>query len=224
MTEPAPRALLVDLDGTLADTLGDFVAALHAVADELGLVRPEPPWVRAHIGRGGQRLINDWLAAQGRGAAEFSNAWAAYQRHYAAVNGRHARLYPGAAATLLGLAQGSLRLACVTNKPQAQAEALLALLGVRGHFAVVVGQGPGLRPKPQPDALLAACQALGLQAADCWAVGDSRNDAEAALAAGCAAVLLLRHGYNHGEPVDAVPARAHLDCWEQLPALLQRRA
>jgi phosphoglycolate phosphatase len=51
-------------------------------------------------------------------------------------------------------------------------------------------------------------------------VGDSRNDAEAAEAAGCGAVVLLRHGYNHGEPVEAVPARAHLDRLDQLPALL----
>ncbi len=215
MGEP-PRALLIDLDGTLVDTLGDFVAALHATGRELGLPEVDPDWVRQAIGRGGQRLVQGWLAHLGAPAERFDAAWAAYSAHYAAVNGRQARVFDGVREALPQL---PMPLACVTNKPQANAEALLQRLGLREAFAVVVGQQPDLRPKPHPDALLRACQGLGVRPEDCWVVGDSRNDAESAVAAGCAAVVLMTTGYNHGEPVRAVPARAHLDRLDHLPAL-----
>ncbi len=213
----SPAALLIDLDGTLVDSLGDFVAALTATAHELGVAPPPAALVRDAIGRGGQALIRSMLAHWQRPEADFERAWVLYQGHYAAVNGQHAQVLPG---TFEGLAALKLPLACVTNKPTPMADALLQALGLRRYFSVVVGQQGQLRAKPHPDALLHACALLRVPAARTWMVGDSRNDAEAAEAAGCGAVVLLRHGYNHGEPVEAVPARAHLDRLDQLPALL----
>ena len=211
-----PQALLIDLDGTLVDTVGDFVAALQATGRELDLGPTDPAWVRQAIGRGGQRLVQGWLARLGAPPERFDAAWAAYSAHYAAINGQHARVFDGVheAMPLLGLP-----LACVTNKPQGNAEALLRQLGLRDAFAVVVGQQPGLRPKPHPDALLRACEGLGMAPAQTWMLGDSRNDAESAAAAGCAAVVLMTYGYNHGEPVHEVPALAHLDRLDALPTL-----
>lgn len=209
-----PRAWLVDLDGTLVDTLGDFVAALAEVAAQLRCPPPEAALVRSLIGRGGERLIRDLLALWQRPETEFAIAWAVYGEAYARVNGRHARVFEGVREGLAGL--GELPLACVTNKPQANAEALLERLALRSAFRAVIGQRPGLRAKPHPDAFLAAAAALGLPAAQCGVIGDSRNDAEAGRAAGCVPIVLLRHGYNHGEPVDAVPAEAHLDRLDQL--------
>lgn len=203
------KAWLIDLDGTLVDTLGDFEAALAPVAARCGTPAPDAALLRQLVGRGAERLIRDLLARWGRDESDFDSAWALYQQQYAAVNGRHARVFDGVREGLAQLAPAPL--ACVTNKPQANAEALLRQLGLRDAFAVVVGARPGLRAKPAPDALQAACAELGLAPAACGMVGDSRNDAEAARAAGCGAVLLLRHGYNHGEAVDAVPADGHLD-------------
>lgn len=208
--------MLIDLDGTLVDTLGDFVAALQATGRELGLGDTDPAWVRQAIGRGGQRLVQGWLSQFGAPPDRFDAAWQAYSRHYAAVNGHRATVFDGVREALPAL---SMPLACVTNKPQANAEALLTQLGLRPAFAVVVGQQPGLRAKPHPDALLRACETLGLSPAQTWMVGDSRNDAESAAAAGCAAVVLMTYGYNHGEPVHEVPALAHLDRLDALPAL-----
>lgn len=216
-----PKAWLIDLDGTLVDTLGDFVAALALVAQSLDRPPPEAALVRRLIGRGGERLIRDVLAHWELPAEHFDAAWASYQSAYVRVNGQHARVFEGVREGLQGL--GGRPLACVTNKPQANAEALLERLGLRAAFAVVVGSAPGLRAKPHPDAFLAAAGQLGLPAAQCGVIGDSRNDAEAARAAGCHPVLLLRHGYNHGEPVDAVPAEAHLDRLDQVLGLLPQR-
>lgn len=209
-----PQAWLIDLDGTLVDTLGDFVAALAEVALALGSPAPTAEQVRRLIGRGGERLLRDLLAIWQRPDTDFALAWAVYQEAYARVNGQHARVFVGVREGLAALS--GTPLACVTNKPQANAEALLERLALRDAFALVVGQRPGLRAKPHPDALLAAAEGLGLQASQCGMVGDSRNDFDAAVAAGCRPVVLLRHGYNHGEAVDAVPADAHLDSLAQL--------
>jgi phosphoglycolate phosphatase len=224
-----PQALLIDLDGTLVDTLPDFVAALEAVALDLALLPPSADWVRGHIGRGSERLVRDWLDSQQRGEQlpnalplALALALPLYAQHYARVNGRAARPFDGALAMLNSLRAMGLRLACVTNKPQAMAEALLLQYELRQPFELVVGAAPGLRAKPHPDAMLAACAAMQLSPSCTWMLGDSRNDAEAALAAGCSATLLLRHGYNHGEPIDAVPARAHLDRLADVPPCLLR--
>ncbi len=216
-----PQALLIDLDGTLVDTLPDFVAALRAVAEELDLAAPTPDWVRRHIGRGSERLLRDWLASQQRPEC-IDAALPLYLHHYAGVNGREAVAYQGALDMLSRLRAMGLRLACVTNKPQAMAESLLAQFGLLESLEQVVGARPGQRAKPYPDAILAACAALQLPANATWMLGDSSNDAASAQAAGCAAVLLLRHGYNHGEAIDAVPAMAHLDRLADVPPCLAR--
>jgi phosphoglycolate phosphatase len=213
------EAWLVDLDGTLVDTLGDFVAALAPVAHSLAVPPATAEQVRRLIGRGGAQLVRDLLQLWQQPDSAFESAWALYERHYREVNGKHACVFEGVEAGLVAMRERGWRLVCVTNKPQANAETLLENLGLRHYFETVVGGGPALRPKPAPDALLAACAALELAPARVGMVGDSANDAQAARAAGCGARVLLRHGYNHGEPVDAVPAEAHLD---RLDELLQR--
>ncbi|MBB5205836.1 phosphoglycolate phosphatase [Inhella inkyongensis] len=209
------EAWLIDLDGTLVDTLGDFVAALQPVAQALGAPAATAEQVRRLIGRGGAQLVRDLLQLWQQPESAFEPAWALYERHYREVNGKHASVFEGVVPGLKALRAHGWRLVCVTNKPQANAEALLAALGLRDDFEAVVGGGPNLRPKPEPDALLRACELLGLAPARVGMVGDSANDAEAARAAGCGALVLLRHGYNHGEPIDSVPADWHLDRLDQ---------
>jgi len=75
------------------------------------------------------------------------------------------------------------------------------------------------RKKPDPLPLLKTCQALGVAPSQALMVGDSSNDAQAARAAGCP-VVLVRYGYNHGEPIDRVPADAHVDTLIQIGQVL----
>jgi len=99
------------------------------------------------------------------------------------------------------------RLACVTNKPRAFALALLEAKGLLPPFEHVFGGDSFERQKPDPLPLLKTCEALGTAPGRTLMVGDSRNDCEAARAAGCP-VVLVSYGYNHGEPVaDARPDR-----------------
>ncbi|MFT3663432.1 phosphoglycolate phosphatase [Piscinibacter sp.] len=199
------EAAIVDLDGTLVDTLPDFVAALDAMLAELGLRAIEPGFVARSVGKGSEHLLRRTLAEVGAPEALYERAWAAYQRHYRALNGRAATVYPGAAEGLQRLADAGWRLACVTNKPGEFARALLAATGLARFFAHTFGGDAFARRKPDPLPLLEACRALGSAPARTLMIGDSSNDAAAARAAGCP-VLLVTYGYNHGEPVRGVDA------------------
>ena len=202
------RAAIIDLDGTLVDTLGDFVVAINATLAELGLGSVARAFLERTIGKGSEHLIRTTLAQLGADAADaglYDAAWAAYQRHYFAVNGLHSSVYPGAAEGLECLRTHGVRLACLTNKPTAFARSLLQSKRLDGFFAIVYGGDAFERRKPDPLPLLKTCEALGVAPAHTLMVGDSSNDARAARAAGCP-VLLVSYGYNHGEPVGGVDA------------------
>ena len=204
-----PKACILDLDGTLVDTLGDFVAVLGLTLADLGLPAVDRDFVERTIGRGGENLVKKTLAHVGAKPGLFEHAWALYQDHYAAVNGAHAAVYEGVVEGLEALKAQGLPLAVLTNKPAAPAAELLRRKGLDGYFTHVFGGDDFPRKKPDPLPLLKTCEALGTPPSATWMVGDSRNDAEAARAAGCPLVLVT-YGYNHGEDILAVPALQHV--------------
>jgi phosphoglycolate phosphatase len=205
-----PQACILDLDGTLIDTLGDFVVALGQVLADLGLPPVTSNFIEHTIGRGGEHLVRTTLAHVGGAPELFDGAWTLYQEHYAAVNGEHAAIYPGVVEGLQALRARGIPLAVLTNKPSAPARELLKRKGLDGYFQHVFGGDEFARKKPDPLPLLKTCEALGTLPQRTWMVGDSRNDAEAAHAAGCP-LILMTYGYNHGEDIRAVPALQHLD-------------
>jgi len=225
MSLPPLHAAIVDLDGTMVDTLGDFVAALALTLTELGLPVVDRAFVEVTVGKGSEHLLRRTLAQVGGDPALYDAAWAAYQRHYLAINGQHSLVYPGVVEGLQRLQAAGMRLACLTNKPTAFARPLLAAKGLDGFFEQVFGGDAFARKKPDPLPLLETCRALGTLPAATLMVGDSSNDAQAARAAGCP-VLLVSYGYNHGEPIRGVPADGYLDRLDlidlRLPADSQR--
>ncbi len=221
------RAAIVDLDGTMVDTLGDFLVVLHHTLNDMGchpieLARVDHAFVSHTVGKGTEDLLRRTLAHawglpddDAEVLAQVPQAWQHYQAHYTRLNGQHSEVYPGVASGLQRLRDKGLPLACLTNKPTAFAEQLLERKGLRHHFAHVFGGDAFEKKKPDPLPLIRTCEALGLAPAHTLMIGDSSNDAQAASAAGCP-VVLVTYGYNHGHPIQEVPALAHIDRIDQI--------
>jgi phosphoglycolate phosphatase len=206
----AIRAAIIDLDGTMLHTVPDFELALNGMRADLGLAPITQDIIEPMVGKGSEKLIRDVLAldmAQGYDSARidavFDGAMAAYQRHYLAINGERATLFPDVIEGLKAMKALGLRLACVTNKPIAFTLPLLERKGLAPWFELVYGGDSLPKKKPDPLPLQQVCRDFGLAPEAVVAIGDSSNDAEAARAAGCF-VLTVPYGYNHGMPVQTI--------------------
>jgi phosphoglycolate phosphatase len=232
------KAAIVDLDGTMIDTLGDFEVALNRSMADLDLPPVTRALVERTVGKGSEHLIRSVLAhqlalPQVKGLTDvcdarsvdnlFEPAWQRYQHHYLAINGEFAAVYPGVVEGLQQMRDAGLQLACLTNKPLSFAKPLLQAKSLDHFFIHVFGGDSFERKKPDPLPLLKTCEALGVPHGQALMVGDSSNDAQAARAAGCP-VVLVRYGYNHGEPVDGVDADAHVDTLIDIPQALAGKA
>jgi len=229
------QAAMIDLDGTLVDTLGDFEAALNRALADLGIPLASRGLVERSIGKGSKHLIRRVLAHQlvlpeatsdaataQAVEAIYPRVWERYEHHYLMLNGQFANVFPGVVAGLEQLKSMGFRLACLTNKPVSFARPLLETKGLSGFFEQVFGGDSFARRKPDPLPLLKTCEILGVAPAQTLMVGDSINDAQAGDAAGCP-VVLMTYGYNHGEPIRNTPAKAWLDALTELPPLLVPR-
>lgn len=200
------RGVIVDLDGTMLDTVPDFHVAINRMRADFGLAEISAQRIEQLVGKGSENLIRGVLAIDFDAAGveqRIGDAMTAYQRHYLAINGDHSALYDGVLAGLDAMRAMGLRMACVTNKPIAFAAPLLAKKGLAPYFEVVYGGECLPRKKPDPMPLLQVCSDFALAPGQVVAIGDSSNDAEAARAAGCF-VLTVPYGYNHGQPVHEI--------------------
>ncbi|HSI54606.1 MAG: phosphoglycolate phosphatase [Ramlibacter sp.] len=214
------QSAIVDLDGTMVDTLGDFEVALNMMLRELSLAQVDRAAIGQMVGKGSEHLIHAVLAHVGGDASLYEAAWQSYQSHYLSINGRHSSVYPGVVEGLQAFKAAGLKLACLTNKPTNFAVPLLELKGLAGFFEAVYGGEAFERKKPDPLPLLKTCEALGTSPAGTLMLGDSSNDARAARAAGCP-VILVTYGYNHGEPIRAVDADGFADSLAEAAAMLR---
>lgn len=219
------RVAVFDLDGTLADTSADLIAAANAALAEAGRGRPLDPSEatdRAIAFAGGRAMLRAGLA---RTAAVWDEAAveAAYPRllaHYAAAIDRETRLYAGVEAALDALAAAGWGLGVCTNKPVGLAETLLVRLGLRARFGPVLGADSLQVRKPDPLHLVETILRAGGHPARAALVGDTATDRAAARAAGVPCVL-VSFG-PEGLAVAALEPEALLDRYEDLPALLDR--
>lgn len=202
------KAVFIDLDGTLADTLPDLADAANAMLAELG--RPVLPLetLRGFVGRGIPNLVGRCLGYPGESTApDAVAALALFRRHYAAVNGRKTRLYPGVLEGLRALRAAGLKTACVTNKAAAFTAPLLERTGLAPFLDETVSGDTLPQKKPHPLPFLHLCERFGISPAEALVVGDSRNDVAGARAAGCP-VFCVPYGYSEGEDVHELGADA----------------
>jgi phosphoglycolate phosphatase len=223
MFTSAIQAAIIDLDGTMLDTMPDFLVAINGMRRDAGLGPLAQEALAPMVGKGSENLIRSVLALDydaGMVDARFDDAMASYQRHYLAINGRYSALFDGVTEGLEAMLADGIRLACVTNKPIAFTTPLLALTGLARYFELVYGGDSLAQKKPHPLPLLQVCRDFDLAPAAVLVIGDSSNDAEAARAAGCP-VLTVPYGYNHGRPVQEIDSDGIVDSLLSAAKLIQ---
>jgi phosphoglycolate phosphatase len=191
----APRAILLDLDGTLVDSRGDIAAAANHVLVAAGRAPLPADVLAGFVGDGARALLARAFALSPE-APELAPHLERWRAYYMAHPADHTTWMPGAREATIALRARRLALAVVTNKDRTVTEAVLAALGARDDFAAVWGAGDGVL-KPAPDGPLAAMKALGVDAGRTWMVGDGAQDIGAARAAGCRSIAVL--GGFHAE-------------------------
>ncbi|HKA43271.1 MAG TPA: phosphoglycolate phosphatase [Burkholderiales bacterium] len=197
------KAVMIDLDGTLADTIPDLAVATNLMLRELDRPELDVALVRTFVGKGIPNLVGRALSGRldGETAPDLlARAMPIYERYYTEVNGRNATLYPGVMEGLAALRAAQFPLACVTNKSGKFTLPLLDHLGLSSYFAQVVAGDTLPQKKPDPAQLLYACRNFAVAPHEMLFVGDSVNDAQAARAAGCP-VFCVTYGYNEGRDV-----------------------
>lgn len=216
------RTVIFDLDGTLADTSGDLIAAANHCFDAMGLGDLLDPARDAGVAlRGGKRMLTEGLTRAGRfSEAEVDRWYPVLLEAYAADIDRHTRLYPGAMAAVETLSQAGYGVGICTNKPAALAESLLSRLGVRDAFASMVGADTLPVRKPDPEPLREAARRAGGDPAQCLLVGDSDTDRNTARNAGVPSVLVT-FGPS-GADMAALSPEALLDHFDDLPDVVVR--
>ena len=209
--------LIFDLDGTLVDTADDLTASLNHALGCLGRAGVADGSVRAMVGHGARRLLERGLAATGGLTPELVEAGLThFLQYYRAHIADYSRPFPGAEQALAQLSGQGLKLAVCTNKPEALARQLLDALGWSDRFLAVKGSDSQPWRKPDPRHLTGTLAAAGGQA--CIFVGDSRTDADTAVAAEVPLVM-VSFGYST-EPVAEMPAACLIhDFAELIPAI-----
>ncbi len=221
------RAALLDLDGTLLDSIPDLAMAANAMRVELSMPPLREDVLATFVGKGVDNLVRRTLAANldadTLDDALFARGRASFHRHYHLVNGDRARVYDGVIDGLKRMREMDLRLAVVTNKPTEFTLPLLQRTGLAGFFELVVCGDTCARRKPDPDQVLHACEQMGIGPAQAVMIGDSVNDTVAGRRAGTA-VLAVPYGYNEGMDVRSLEVDGIVDSLVEAAAWIGRQA
>ncbi|MCS0583908.1 HAD-IA family hydrolase [Massilia pinisoli] len=183
---PAPRAVLFDLDGTLADTAPDLAAAVNWMRTERGLEPTPYALLRPTASAGARGMIGAafGLAPGDEGYEELRVQW--FERYQSAM-AVHTTLFDGIADLLDGIVAAGMNWGIVTNKPARFTDPLVPQIGL-AHAGCVISGDTTPHAKPHPAPLLEAARRLELDPAHCWYVGDDLRDIEAGRAAGMVTV------------------------------------
>jgi phosphoglycolate phosphatase len=211
---PLPvKAVMIDLDGTMLDTVADLAVAVNMMLEKIGRAPLAEERVRDFVGKGIPNLVARALAGAldaEPDAALFARALPLYLDCYESVNGRHTIVYPGVREGLDAFKAAGYPLACVTNKAERFTLPLLKQMKLADYFGIVVAGDTLPKKKPDPLPLTHACGRLGIAPSEMLMIGDSLNDTIAARAAGCP-VFCVPYGYNEGHDVRELDVDAIVD-------------
>jgi phosphoglycolate phosphatase len=217
------KMVMIDLDGTLIDSVPDLAAAANRMLADL----KRPEWDMAHyrawIGNGVPRFVKRALTGEMQAEPDaklYEQALALFRMHYAAAVSDLSRPYPGVVEALERLKAQGFSLACITNKAEAFTLPLLRNLDLYKYFQLVLSGDSLPKQKPDPLPLRHACAHFGIDSSHGVLVGDSSNDVQAARAAGMP-VICVTYGYNHGHDIRQSLPDAVVDSLTDVPPYLR---
>jgi phosphoglycolate phosphatase len=197
------KAVLLDLDGTFADTAPDLAAALNHVRASrrlpplpLSVLRPQASHGAAGLLKTGMNITPEMP-----GYSELRDIFLDYYANHIRV---HTKLFQGMAELVQGLEQRDIKWGIVTNKPHRYTQPLMQELGYANRASFLVSGDTCSHAKPHPEPLLHACSLIGVPATSCLYLGDDLRDMQAANAAGMPGII-ARYGY--------IDADANLSDW-----------
>jgi len=218
--------ILIDVDGTLVDSVPDLAYCVDVLMERLGRPPHGEAAVRNWVGNGVERLVRRALIGQLDGEppeADFDRAYPIFLDLYAENTSKRSVLYPGVRDGLDWMAAAGYRLGCVTNKAAQFTIPLLTDLGVIDRFGIVVSGDTLPQKKPDPAPLLHAAAHFGVDPTQSLMVGDSVSDVKAARAAGFG-IVCMSYGYNHGVDIRLAKPDAVIDSMVELQGLLAAQA
>ena len=221
-----PQMILIDVDGTLVDSVPDLTFCVDEMMKMLGRPTHGEAKVRNWVGNGVERLVRRALIGELDGEpldADFEKAYPIFLELYADNTSKRSRLYPGIREGLDYLKAAGYKLGCVTNKAAQFTLPLLADLGVAGDFSIIVSGDTLPQKKPDPAPLLHAAKFFGVDPVQALMVGDSVSDVKAARAAGFQ-IVCMSYGYNHGEDIRKSHPDAVIDALTEIEPLLEAAA
>lgn len=208
------RTLVLDLDGTLAETAGDLIGALNVVLASEGIEPVPVAAARSLLGAGGRALIQRGFERAGRAIdkPKLDALFVDFLAYYNANIAVHSTLFPGVEASLDRFAAEGWKLAVCTNKMEHSSRLLLGQLGVTDRFAFICGQDTFGIAKPDPKPLIETIRAAGGTLAGAVMVGDSVTDIRTARNAGTP-VVAVDFGYTDVPVSELGPDRviSHFD-------------
>ena len=222
MAVKKPAMILIDVDGTLVDSVPDLAYCVDEMMRRLGRPPHGETRVRDWVGNGVERLVRRALVGQLDGEPDdqdFERAYPIFIELYADNTSKRSRLYPGVREGLDYLKSRGYPLGCVTNKAARFTLPLLHDLGVHDDFGIVVSGDTLPVKKPDPAPLLHAARHFGVEPSDALMVGDSKSDVAAARAAGFQ-IVCMSYGYNHGEDIRAYGPDAVIDSMAEFASFL----
>ncbi len=198
-----PEFVLIDLDGTLIDSVPDLAFCIDGMMSQLGLPKCGQEAVREWVGNGVKRLVERALvnSIEGRpDPALMAQAYPIFLELYAQNNAQRSSVYDGVVEGLQWMKEQGYRMGCVTNKAEAFTIPLLKSKQLLDWFDIVVSGDTCLKKKPDPMPLLYAAERMNVSINKVLMIGDSRSDVRAAHAAG-SHIFCVTYGYNHGEDI-----------------------
>jgi phosphoglycolate phosphatase len=221
-----PEMILIDVDGTLVDSVPDLAFCVDEMMRQLGRPVHGEEKVRDWVGNGVERLVRRALIGQLDGEpdeADFARAYPHFLELYAVNTSQRSVLYPGVREGLDYLKQLGYRLGCVTNKASQFTLPLLRDLGIHDDFEIIIAGDTLAKKKPDPLPLLHAAEQLGVEATSAMMIGDSQSDVKAARAAGFQ-IVCMSYGYNHGEDIRNYEPDAVIDSLTEISGILESAA